>query len=73
MSEPVQIRTPEELVAVLKSNPDRNVYEGADGGYYVTWQGGQTTRRVIDLSEKLGMIKRRYPDKKLNAWDLLIR
>jgi hypothetical protein len=70
MSELIKIRTPEQLVEVLRARPERDAYEGADRNYYVTYQGGTISRAIIDEAEERGLIKRRYPDKTLNVWSL---
>jgi hypothetical protein len=58
----------EQLSDMLADNRERHAYECQDG-YAISHGGGRVSRDVIDAAERKGLIKRRYPDQTINAWD----
>lgn len=53
----------DDLLRLLRqSKPHRQVYEGQDGGWYVSYGGGRTTRQAVDELVARGVIVRCYSD-----------
>ena len=63
---------PASLIDRLRADRRRCVYAAADGGYYIEYGGGKTTRAEIDAALKAGLIVPKWPDKpELEYWRLV--
>lgn len=61
----------DDVLAELRGDRRRMIYECEDGSFAVDHQGGVVARDVIDALERSGEISRRWPDRPdLNAWHL---
>lgn len=54
----------DRIISLLDERNDRDVYESANGGFYITYGGGRVAEYAVKNLKDAGKIKYKWPERK---------